>query len=346
MTLGVDIYDAYQDIPNPQAFLNSPYDYAYVKGTDGGGTARYPPDAFVRLLQGLGLPCGLYHYAQFNPTPETQARVLAAKVNALDARDLPPALDLEDPFPMAWSSRDFAVRFLRELRRLGFPQVVLYANTTMLRAIQAWTIGEQIGGGLLIWAANYGNNDGLYNQADVDRLRGAYPHPVWIHQFSSTVPVPGFSGRVDGNKMLHPLGEDDDVTLAQEKIRFWQEANGPLGEAAGWYELPADQAIGWIHNYSQGAATNAAVSAANTQAILLHVTGDEFDEERYRTILGEELDKRPTTMVLTDSQLAQLSEVLQLDEETVKRALADVLRRGVEYFPPADAPGDTPAPQG
>lgn len=210
MTLGVDIYDAYQDLPDPKAFDDSPYgNYAYVKGTDGGSTARFPPDAFVGLLHARGIPCGLYHYAQLSPTPEAQARVLAAKVNALNARGLPPALDLEDPFPAAWSSRDFAVRFLRELRRLGFPQVVLYANTTMLRAIQAWTIGEEIGGGLLIWAANYGNNDGIYNQADADRLAAAYPHPVWMHQFSSTVPVPGFTGRVDGNKMLHPLGEDD-----------------------------------------------------------------------------------------------------------------------------------------
>lgn len=344
MTYGIDIYDRYQDITNKLALRDSVYDFVYIKGTDGGGPASVRPDLFVDVIRSIGLPCGLYHYAQLSPTPEVQAEVLAAAIARTGARDLPPALDLEDPHPATFASRAFAERFLIRLVRLGFHYVTLYANTTMLNAIRAWELHDVIaqhGGELLIWAANYGNNDGAYTQSDANRLLAAYPHPVWIHQYSSTITVPGVPGNVDGNKMLHPLGEDD-MAFSQEKIRFWQDAGGPLGEAAGWYEISADTALGWIHNYSQGANRNAAVAAANTQAILLAVTGDEFDEERYRTILGEELDKRPNTVVFTDAQFAALAEKLEMDEETVKQALAAVLREGIARYE-ADTPGDTPA---
>lgn len=342
---GIDIYDRYQDIVDALALKRSAFDFAYVKGTDGGGAANTPPDEFVRILQGNRIPVGLYHYAQFTPTPEQQARVLAAKVNALNARGLPPALDLEDPFPMAWSSRDFAVRFLRELRRLGFPQVVLYANTSMLNAIQAWTIDAEIGGGLLVWAANYGDNDADYDQADRDRLARAYPHPVWMHQYSSTGPVPGVPGNVDKNWMFGDPSNGEDDMLKDEKIRFWQDANGPHGEAAGWYEIPADQTLGWIHNFTQGAARDAAISRAQTALILERTTGEEITGDLIAQRVGEELDKRPVTLLLTDTQFAELAEDLQLSQERVEEALTNVLRRGVGYAPPDAPEGNTPVPQ-
>jgi GH25 family lysozyme M1 (1,4-beta-N-acetylmuramidase) len=212
VTYGIDIYDRYQDITNAVALRDSPYDFAYVKGTDGGGPANVRPDAFVNQLKAIGLPVGLYHYAQLSPSPEAQADVLTAAVRRTGATGLPPALDLEDPHPATFASRPFAERFLLRLVRNGYRQVTLYANTSMLNGIRAWELHDVIrraGGELLVWAANYGNNDGAYTASDATRLRGAYPHPVWVHQYSSTVAVPGVSGRVDGNKMLHPLGEDD-----------------------------------------------------------------------------------------------------------------------------------------
>lgn len=232
MTYGIDIYDRYQDITNKLALRDSPYDFAYIKGTDGGGGANVPPDVFVHEIHSIGLPVGLYHYAQLSPSPEQQARVLAEAIRRTGARGLPPALDLEDPHPMTFVSRAFAEKHLLELVRLGFTTVVLYANTSMLNAIRAWELHDVIrkaGGELLIWAANYGNNNGTYDQSDANRLLAAYPHPVWIHQYTSTARVPGIPGNVDGNKMLHQLkGSDMELT---DKIRFWDGFEITVGQA-------------------------------------------------------------------------------------------------------------------
>lgn len=232
MTYGIDIYDRYQDIVNKIALRDSPYDFAYVKGTDGGGGANVPPDFFVDEIRSIGVPTGLYHYAQLSPSPEAQATVLTNAIQRTNARDLPPALDLEEPHPMAFGSRTFAERFLIKLVQFGFRQVVLYANTSMLTAIRAWEMHDVIrqhGGELLIWAANYGNNNGTYDQSDANRLLAAYPHPVWIHQYTSTARVPGIPGNVDGNKMLHPLGRTD--MEQADKIRFWDGFEITVGQA-------------------------------------------------------------------------------------------------------------------
>lgn len=209
MTFVIDIYDRYQDIADLVALERSPFDAAYVKGSDGGGPAIVRADNFVGAIKGIGLPVGLYHYAQLSPSPEVQANVLAQEVRRLGAFGLPPALDLEDPFRPNVQAREFARRFLLELRHIGFSSVVLYANTSMLTGIQAWTLDVP---GLKIWAASYGGNDADYDQEDRERLNRAYPHPVWMHQYSSTGSVPGIPGNVDKNWMFDTLNGDDMLT--------------------------------------------------------------------------------------------------------------------------------------
>lgn len=220
MTFGIDIYDRYQDITNTLALRGSPFDWAYVKGTDGGGRAPVRADTFVSTLKSIGLPVGLYHYAQLSPTPETQAQTLAEEVRRLAATGLPPALDLEDPHHAVFATQAFAFRFLAELKRQGFPIVVLYANTSMLNAIRAWELDAKLGGGLRIWAADYGGNDADYDDEDRQRLARRYPHPVWIHQYSSTGSVPGIPGNVDKNWMFGDLTGDDDMPTVRE---FWED---------------------------------------------------------------------------------------------------------------------------
>lgn len=222
MTHGIDIYARYQNLTDPGALQRSHYDFAYVKGTDGAGPAMVRADGLVRQLMSVGIPVGLYHYAQFAPSPEQQAAVLAAEVRRLGATGLPPALDLEDPFPMSYDrSRDFAQRFLVALNRLGFPRVTLYANTSMMNAIRAWELDgvlKPLGGDVLIWAADYGGNDADYDQEDQARLARRYPHPVWMHQYSSTGPVPGIPGNVDKNWMFHPIEGEDDMPLTEDDL--------------------------------------------------------------------------------------------------------------------------------
>jgi GH25 family lysozyme M1 (1,4-beta-N-acetylmuramidase) len=339
VTYGIDIYDRYQDITNAVALRDSPYDFAYVKGTDGGGPANVRPDAFVNQLKTIGLPVGLYHYAQLSPSPEAQADVLTAAVRRTGATGLPPALDLEDPHPATFASRPFAERFLLRLVRNGYRQVTLYANTSMLNGIRAWELHDVIrraGGELLVWAANYGNNDGAYTASDATRLRGAYPHPVWVHQYSSTVAVPGVSGRVDGNYMLHPLREDDmtpeeflayelvwhdgqKATIRQILSEMWLASRGLRGVPAfdgqsDAVQLPPFVAINAAVSGLSDDEANVLAEMRNNNLVLL-------------TAIGQ-VDGRPS-----DEQIAALAQMLG---EQLGGEYTVTIQRN-------DTPGDTPA---
>lgn len=207
----VDIYDRYQDITNVAAFAAAT-DAVYLKGSDGGAPGPVRADAFAKIMRDTNTPFGLYHYAQFSPSPEAQARVLAAEVRRLGATGLPPALDLEAPFLPNQTARDFAIRFLNELRNQGFADVTLYANTSMLTGIRAWTLGVP---GLRIWAATYGNNDSDFDEDDRARLRRQYPHEVWLYQYSSTGRVAGIPQNTDLNMYMTTEGAGD-MTVSQQ----------------------------------------------------------------------------------------------------------------------------------
>lgn len=195
MALGIDIY-RYQTVTDWAAVKRHGVSWVYVKASDGGGPAIVRADGQTRGAQGIGLPVGLYHYAQFSPSPEVQADVLTAEVRRLGATGLPPALDLEDPFQPDGVARDFARRFLMRLRVNGFDTVTLYANTSMLNGIVADSIGVP---NTVIWAAAYGPNDGRRHPL-------SYRGRVNIHQYTSVGVVPGISGRVDLNESLTQLG--------------------------------------------------------------------------------------------------------------------------------------------
>lgn len=248
----VDIYDRYQDITDVAAFAAAT-DAVYLKGSDGGAPGPVRADAFAKVMRDTGTPFGLYHYAQFNPSPEQQARVLAAEVNRLGATGLPPALDLEAPFLPNQTARDFAYRFLTELQRLGFDAVTLYANTSMLTGIRAWTLGVP---GLRIWAATYGNNDSDFDQDDRDRLARQYPHPVWLYQYSSTGRVPGIPQNTDLN-MFMTVDEGDDMSLTQEQADQLKAIFGSLWVTASTpYNSTVYDSLQRIENQLSGVASN------------------------------------------------------------------------------------------
>lgn len=279
MTLVIDIYDRYQDITNLVALKGSPFDGAYVKGSDGGSPAIVRADNFVGALKSIGLPVGLYHYAQLSPSPEVQANVLAQEVRRLGAFGFPPALDLEDPFRPNAQAREFARRFLLELRRVGFGSVVLYANTSMLTGIQAWTIDVP---GLRIWAASYGGNDADYDQEDRDRLARAYPHPVWMHQYSSTGSVPGIPGNVDKNWLFdNPTGDDmpltdDDVNFLRDRMLiqvFTQEGEYARKPDGSLYQVSLGEILGRNNQAGWGAVMKADALAGELAVARGQLTG-------------------------------------------------------------------------
>lgn len=206
MALGIDIYQKYQTVTDWAKVKGSGVTFVYIKGTDGGGLAPVRADTYVKGVKGIGLPVGLYHYAELTPSPEAQADVLTAEVRRLGASGMPPALDLESPFAPNSAARAFAQRFLNRLRANGFSTVVLYANTSMLTGINADTLGVP---GVKIWAANYGANDGT-------RHTYSYKGHVDIHQYTSAGRVPGITGSIDMNESLNDVTNTEDTMSADD----------------------------------------------------------------------------------------------------------------------------------
>lgn len=214
--LGIDI-SRYQNVTDWNAVKRHGVSYVWVKGTDGGGPAPVQrADGQVAGARSVGIPVGIYHYAQLSPSPEAQADVLSAEVRRLEARygtlAVPPALDLEDPHTPGGAAADFARRFLvRLLDHHRFAKVMLYANTSMLTGIRADDIRRDIGGNRVgIWAARYGANNGANNGL------GGYGGWVDVHQYTSTGSVPGIQASgVDLNYSanLSWMNGDEDMAL-------------------------------------------------------------------------------------------------------------------------------------
>ena len=217
--LGLDLYDRYQDVTDWRLVRGAGVRFVVIKATDGAGRAIAPADALVAGARKVGIPAGLYHYAQLTPTPEAQAAVLAGEMRRLGPIQLPPALDLEGDFhPKGTDSAlvraqkvaratDFGRRFLLTLGAAGFGRVMLYANTSFLAQLRPETWGIP---GLLIWAADYGPNDGQ-RHPDLSPYTG----PVAVHQYTDRGTIPGVvSGGVDLNWALTDIitMQEDDVS--------------------------------------------------------------------------------------------------------------------------------------
>lgn len=274
--LGIDIY-RYQTVTDPAAVARAGVKYAWVKGTDGFGKAQAPADNQVRQMKAAGIPVGLYHYAQLGD-PRRQAEIFINEVNRLGAWGVMPALDLEDPHVPGAAARSFAIAFLQRMVELGVKRPVLYANTSMLNSIKPyqWNIP-----GLVIWAADYGSNNGVRNPD----LR-PYTGPVDVHQYTSNGIVGGIAGRTDLNfalttRHLNTVLEDDmplngaDVNLIPTGSYYHNGRYRTIGESIG------------------SAQDDAAETKAIARATLEAVTNDgELDEARIRQLFVEELDKK------------------------------------------------------
>lgn len=266
--LGIDIY-RYQTVTDWNAVRRHGVSFVYVKGSDGGGPAIVRADVQVRGAQSVDLPVGLYHYAQLSPGPEAQANILTAEVRRLNATGLPPALDLESPFLPNGVARDFARRFLTQLRNNGFNSVTLYANTSMLTGIAADTIGVP---GTVIWAANYGNNDG-------NRHSMTYRGKVDVHQYTSVGLVRGISGRVDMNESLTNAlfeGEEDMPTAEEIAAAVWNFSAKTLNAGA------PDQSVlpmwVWLVGSNMGAWAGADGVERAKQSIIEAIAADDSND--------------------------------------------------------------------
>lgn len=244
--LGIDIHPFYQaDIDWP-AVNRSGIRYAWLKVSDGGNAYTktidgkvFRPDTHVAGAKSAGIPIGGYHFAQLSPTAEAQANVFADEVHRLKAFGLPPALDLEGDFVPGPASRDFAIAFLKRLQNLGFPRVAIYGNTSMFAKIRPdlWEIP-----GLVIWAADYGPNDGV-RHPDLSPYTGRAD----VHQYTSNGHIPGIAASVDLNESLTPLlGGNPLMALTdQQQQELYDAVMQSHGQITGDVDFKGPDSWGW-----------------------------------------------------------------------------------------------------
>lgn len=209
MSFGIDIY-RYQTVTSWQRVRDAGVKFVYVKATDGAGYAVVRADAQARGAQSVGIPVGLYHFAQPGD-PVSQARLLLSEVRRLSAGKPGPALDMEDnPAGSAHSNipnsqkSAWSKLFLREVAAAGYRPVV-YMSSSLAKLLRPdlWGIPN-----LVIWIASYGPNNGRRNA-----LTGGYPGRLDIHQYTSAGAVAGITGAVDLNESLTDILTDGDTDM-------------------------------------------------------------------------------------------------------------------------------------
>lgn len=246
MAFGIDIHPVYQKSIN-WSRLDPKVEFVWLKVSDGGSAYKkmvdgilYTPDSHAAGIKSAGRLGGGYHYAEFSPTPETQAAVLAREVKRLGLTDLCPALDIEAPFTPGAVANDFAKRFINALMGQGFNKVAIYGYTAMLQNMRPdlWNVP-----GLIIWAAR---------PAPVGEL-GMYKGRTDVHQYTSAGSVTGVLGSVDCNETLNSnlLGSTERI----DDMDWLDPLQAPFDAASNY---PAKDWITYANKYSGEAAAGVA----------------------------------------------------------------------------------------
>lgn len=302
MAFGLDIY-RYQTVYNWNKVRAAGVKFIIVKLTDGNGRAIVPGDGQVSGSHSVGIPVGGYHFAQ-KGDPVRQANVFKAELDRLRSRfgawGVFPALDIENSGGVTWSgaeARGFAIAFCREVIRYS-PRVLLYANSSELRAMDATRIVNEVPG-VYIWEANYGNNNGVRHSLPAN---GWAPRRA-IHQYTSNGVVPGITERTDLNdgNLDIILMEGDDVSAEDVmnypipvRVEDGEEAKPPV--PFGAMQMHNNYAI-WkgLRELSYLRAEVAALSQQTRPVTLSKEDRDSMVADLRGTLVGalaDELDAR------------------------------------------------------
>jgi lysozyme len=179
MPEGIDVYQKYQQVTDWKRVRAADIQFAYVKLSDGVNTRN--DGGYVAGGRAAGVKMGGYHYAQPGD-PIAQANLLVSRCAATGAVDLAPALDLEAPFVPGLAARDFAIKFLKQVKARGH-RPCIYGNNSMLSDVLP-AVRAQVPD-VVVWCARYGGTPTV-----------GYD----VHQYADNGSVPGIIGSVDRNR--------------------------------------------------------------------------------------------------------------------------------------------------
>jgi lysozyme len=231
---GVDT-SRWQGAPDWARVRSSGYQFAYIKASQG-DNASYPT-AIGQYSAAIanGIVAGLYHYAEANLSPQSNALAFASqlkRLGALTSDNLPPCLDLEVP---GVALNMWAQQFFKTLRaECNIQRVMLYTGSAYFKAnlTDQWMDPD-----ILLWIAHYGQPPG----------QPGYMSPrVVMHQYTQTERIPGI-GTGDANYSMWPLslivgGKDTELTQEEHDmlVAVWQYLSGSetVGQWPGWPTWP------------------------------------------------------------------------------------------------------------
>lgn len=189
---GADLHCYYQRSIDWTEVGKSDLQFFYVQISRGGEILlvtrdgmTYSPGSQIEGVRKIRRLLGGYHFCTDDYSPELQAAVFAGELRRWGALDLPPVMDLENPFTAddPWTV-EFGARFLRAMRQQGFGQVGIYGNAYFLSKIRplAWDVPD-----LVVWVADYGPKNDPASTPELRYYSDAYD----IRQYTSKAIVPG-----------------------------------------------------------------------------------------------------------------------------------------------------------
>lgn len=328
MDEGVDLYERYNPVYDWEK-LGEAISFAWVKGTDGVGRASWPADTYVRKLRAVGVPWGLYHFAEPGD-PVAQAHAYLTELVRLgwqpDAQHLVPALDMESAgMPVALRG-PFAWSWLETVHAELGNREALYASTSWLRTLNPdarpydWD---------LTWAAEYSINDGQPHA-----IHG-YAGRVDVHQYTSKGSVAGITGWVDRNRtanvqlLLANGSKSVSADVQVDKVQAITQAQ------IGRPNLEASYL--WTDTY--GFANKAFTGTEAIKALLATVIANQHDdlsEEAVLAHLDGSLVAAVQAVVAHDvvPALAELKSLIASGASTDAAALLDALAERLSAHTP------------
>ena len=333
MAFGLDIY-RYQTVTDWNAVKNAGVKFILVKLTDGNGPAIARGDSQVSGAIRVGIPVGGYHFAQ-KGSPVRQADVFKMELDRLarahGAMTVMPALDIESVTGIVtWTGNEmhaFAVDFCRRMRE-WYPRVLLYANTSELKAMRAAEIIQKVPG-VFIWEANYSSNNGV---------RHALPANSWApwraaHQYTSKGSVPGIKASgVDLNdgELSILIGTGDDVS-AEDVMRWKVPVRVDEGQPPA---QPVEFESMITHtNYASWKAANNSAEAV----VLLRELSGNLTETESRLLAA--YSSRPTNIDMDDADVARSLEGMTSATQAAFVRIGQLLQAGAEQ--PSSVDGST-----
>lgn len=181
------------DISNWQAGIIPsalPIDFCICKATEGIGYTDPCCDGFVQDCIAHGIPWGFYHFARENE-PESEAEYFYNECLGYFGKGIP-VLDYETS---NYNNREWCERFMSRLHELSGVWAMLYISASRCGEYENSWLPENCG----LWVAGYPYEMNSFEQA------GNMPYSIYpwrfaaIWQFTSSLNLPGYSGRLDGN---------------------------------------------------------------------------------------------------------------------------------------------------